>query len=144
MTQDSQQKTERRLLNPCPSCGKEFGTMGCATGVLDLTFAKTDTCPRCGTQVVIVVPVPDPWDGAQSDEEIRCLPLENFEFSVGTTRILEEFQLRTIGELLDLAEQDFLELPKRGPRTLVEVKDLLNEKGLSLKQELEGTGTVPE
>ena len=61
------------------------------------------------------------------------LPIEDLELSERPRNCLKRGQVNTIGELLIKSEDDLLALTNFGQKSLDEVKEKLNERGLALR-----------
>ena len=82
-------------------------------------------------------------------------PVTDFELSVRARNCLKKMNIRTLGDLLRISEAELLSYKNFGEQSLVEIKNMLQSKGLRLGQGLEGgkvrkdileqlRGTVPE
>lgn len=89
----------------------------------------------------------------QTDRRNRVLeiPVTDFELSVRARNCLERMNVRTLGDLTHVTEQELLGCKNFGETSLAEVKQMLASKGLRLGQALEKetkrpkrpTGTTP-
>lgn len=64
-------------------------------------------------------------------------PVTDFELSVRARTCLKKMSIRTLGDLLKITEAELLSSKNFGESSLVEVKKMLNAKGLRLGQGLE-------
>lgn len=67
---------------------------------------------------------------ANSDPKIMELP-----FSVKTFNILQRAQIEYLSDLMAHTEKELLDIRQSGPHTLEEIKMILNERGLKLRDE---------
>ncbi|MDZ4828934.1 MAG: DNA-directed RNA polymerase subunit alpha C-terminal domain-containing protein [Phycisphaerae bacterium] len=65
-------------------------------------------------------------------------PVTDFELSVRARNCLKKMQIRTLGDLLKITEAELLSYKNFGETSLVEIKAMLQSKGLRLGQGLEG------
>ncbi len=65
-------------------------------------------------------------------------PVTDFELSVRARNCLKKMQIRTLGDLLKISEAELLSYKNFGETSLVEIKNMLQSKGLRLGQGLEG------
>jgi DNA-directed RNA polymerase subunit alpha len=65
-------------------------------------------------------------------------PVTDFELSVRARNCLKKMQIRTLGDLLKISEAELLSYKNFGETSLVEIKNMLAQKGLRLGQGLEG------
>jgi len=70
-------------------------------------------------------------------------PVTDFELSVRARNCLKKMQIRTLGDLLKITEAELLSYKNFGEQSLVEIKAMLQSKGLRLGQGLEGPGGRP-
>jgi len=61
------------------------------------------------------------------------LPIEDLDLSERPRNCLKRAQVDTVGELLQKSEEDLLAITNFGNKSLVEVLEKLNERGLSLR-----------
>jgi DNA-directed RNA polymerase subunit alpha len=73
---------------------------------------------------------------------ILDIPVTDFELSVRSRNCLKKMNIRTLGDLLKVSEQELLAFKNFGETSLNEIKTLLASKGLRLGQALDGN-TVP-
>jgi len=81
----------------------------------------------------------EPFDatGAYGDEiplAARDARIEELDFSVRTYNCLKKANILTIGELVQISEQDLMGIRNFGKKSLAEVKEKLAQMGLSLKR----------
>lgn len=65
-------------------------------------------------------------------------PVTDFELSVRARNCLKKMQIRTLGDLLKISEAELLSYKNFGETSLVEIKNMLAQRGLRLGQGLEG------
>jgi DNA-directed RNA polymerase subunit alpha len=65
-------------------------------------------------------------------------PVTDFELSVRARNCLKKMQIRTLGDLLKISEAELLSYKNFGETSLVEIKNMLAQKGLRLGQGLDG------
>ena len=65
-------------------------------------------------------------------------PVTDFELSVRARNCLKKMNIRTLGDLLRISEAELLSYKNFGEQSLVEIKNMLQSKGLRLGQSLEG------
>ena len=63
---------------------------------------------------------------------IRDRPIEDLELSERPSNCLKRAQVNTIGELLQKSEADLLAITNFGQKSLDEIIDKLDERGLAL------------
>lgn len=66
--------------------------------------------------------------------QILNMPVTNFELSVRSRNCLQKMGIETIGELTRHTEQELLSSKNFGETSLVEIREMLTQKGLSLGQ----------
>lgn len=76
------------------------------------------------------------------------IPISDFELSVRSRNCLKKMDIKTLGDLLRVTEQELLSFKNFGETSLNEIKQLLASKGLRLGQAAEGgsgqiSGSVP-
>jgi DNA-directed RNA polymerase subunit alpha len=71
-------------------------------------------------------------DAAASSPDLD-LPIEDLDLSERPRNCLKRAQVNTIGELLTKTEDDLLNITNFGQKSLDEVKEKLDERGLSLR-----------
>jgi DNA-directed RNA polymerase subunit alpha len=67
-------------------------------------------------------------------DQILGLPVTDFELSVRSRNCLQKMGIMTLGDLARTTENELLESKNFGETSLVEIKDMLASKGLSLGQ----------
>ncbi|RLS35188.1 MAG: RNA polymerase subunit alpha domain protein [Planctomycetota bacterium] len=67
-------------------------------------------------------------------EHVLALPVTDFELSVRSRNCLQKMGIHTLGDLARTTEAEILESKNFGETSLVEIKDMLATKGLSLGQ----------
>jgi DNA-directed RNA polymerase subunit alpha len=67
-------------------------------------------------------------------DQIMALPVTDFELSVRSRNCLQKMGIMTLGDLARTTEAELLESKNFGETSLVEIKDMLASKGLSLGQ----------
>jgi len=65
-------------------------------------------------------------------DEALELPLSNFELSARSRNVLEKLNVRTLGDLIRLTEEQLLQFKNFGETSLEEIKDLLARNDLQL------------
>ena len=81
---------------------------------------------------------------ADRQTAIMRIPVTDFELSVRSRNCLNKMNIRTLGDLIQMTEQDLLSHKNFGETSLMEVKQMLAQKSLRLGQgKLEGPG-LPE
>lgn len=70
-------------------------------------------------------------------EEIYLLPVDDLELTVRSANCLKTEKIYYIGDLVQKTEQSMLKTPNLGRKSLVEIKEVLSEHGLSLGTKLE-------
>ncbi|MBU6277000.1 MAG: tetratricopeptide repeat protein [Planctomycetes bacterium] len=78
----------------------------------------------------------DEQDGRQRDryDHVLSLPVTDFELSVRSRNCLQKMGIMTLGDLARTSETELLESKNFGETSLVEIKEMLASKGLSLGQ----------
>ena len=66
-------------------------------------------------------------------DDPRARPITNLELSVRSRRVIEQFKLRTIGDICLKTEAELMACPNFGQTSLNEIKSKLDDLGLSLK-----------
>jgi len=69
------------------------------------------------------------------DNELLDMRLNDFEFSVRLTNVLDRAQLLTIGDVLSFSEKEFFNLKNCGRKSVNELKSFLVDKGLNFNQQ---------
>src|SRR5512145_715057 len=75
-------------------------------------------------------------EGAQNENLYK--PVEELELSVRAYNCLKNADIKFIGELVQRSEQEMLKTKNFGKKSLNEIKDVLQEMGLSLGMKIEG------
>jgi DNA-directed RNA polymerase subunit alpha len=75
-------------------------------------------------------------------DQVMVLPVSDFELSVRSRNCLQKMGIMTLGDLARTSETELLESKNFGETSLVEIKEMLASKGLSLGQM--ATPTVAE
>ena len=91
--------------------------------------------------VDLVASMSDEPQGLELGEEIDAttsspdleLPIEDLDLSERPRNCLKRAQVNTVGELLTKTEDDLLNITNFGQKSLDEVKEKLDERGLSLR-----------
>jgi Bacterial RNA polymerase, alpha chain C terminal domain len=126
------------VLNPCPTCGKQFDVGGCMTFVdyfLEKCFGGK--CRVGGTQVVSQVPLdqqPPGWEETSDLIELRAVLLVDLNLSVRTTLSLDKLGIATVGDLLDTTEANIRNQVIMPEHVIEEIRRLLESKGLALRR----------
>ena len=77
--------------------------------------------------------------------QILETPISDFELSVRSRNCLKKMNIRTLGDLLDIAEAELLSYKNFGETSLREIKVILDSKGLHLGMALDDKGyAAPE
>jgi len=78
----------------------------------------------------------DDQDQKQRDrlDQVLALPVSDFELSVRSRNCLQKMGIQTLGDLARTTETEILESKNFGETSLVEIKEMLATKGLSLGQ----------
>lgn len=80
---------------------------------------------------------------ADRQSAILKIPVTDFELSVRSRNCLNKMNVKTLGDLIQMSEQDLLSHKNFGETSLMEVKQMLAQKGLRLGQgKIEG-GAMP-
>jgi DNA-directed RNA polymerase subunit alpha len=70
--------------------------------------------------------------------------IEELDFSVRTYNCLKKANILTVGELIQISEQDLMNIRNFGRKSLNEVRDKLTQLGLQLKKAPEGAPPIPD
>ena len=70
---------------------------------------------------------------AEDDDDDRDMPIEDLDLSVRSFNCLKRQGVNTVGQLADCSETDLLGIRNFGAKSIEEVKDKLQSKGLGLK-----------
>lgn len=71
------------------------------------------------------------------------IPMSDFELSVRSRNCLKKMDIKSLGDLLRVTEQELLSFKNFGETSLNEIKQLLSSKGLRLGQAAEGGAASP-
>ena len=66
------------------------------------------------------------------------IPVTDFELSVRARNCLKKMNIRTLGDLLKITEAELLSYKNFGETSLVEIRNMLSQKGLRLGQGVDG------
>lgn len=77
---------------------------------------------------------------ADKRQKVLEIPVTDFELSVRSRNCLDRMNIRTLGDLTKVSEQELLRFKNFGETSLQEIKDMLGSKGLRLGQALEDEG----
>jgi DNA-directed RNA polymerase subunit alpha len=69
--------------------------------------------------------------------QVLEIPVTDFELSVRSRNCLKKMNIRTLGDLTRVSEQQLLSSKNFGETSLVEIKEMMTSKGLHLGQSLE-------
>src|SRR5206468_11777775 len=72
--------------------------------------------------------------------QVLDMPVTDFELSVRARNCLKKMNIRTLGDLTRVSEQQLLSSKNFGETSLAEIKEVLTSKGLRLGQALEEGG----
>ena len=125
---DLVRKTEAELLSY-----KNFGE----TSLFEIQEILTSKNLRLGMDPNELLPEnfgnqPSEVDEYDADDP-RARPITNLELSVRSRRVIEQFKLRTIGDICLKTEAELMACPNFGQTSLNEIKSKLDDLGLSLK-----------
>ncbi len=67
-------------------------------------------------------------------DQMLSVPVTDFELSVRSRNCLQKMGIMTLGDLTNTTEQDLLASKNFGETSLVEIREMLNQKGLELGQ----------
>jgi len=73
-------------------------------------------------------------------DQVLSLPVSDFELSVRSRNCLQKMGIHTLGDLARTTEEEILASKNFGETSLVEIKEMLASKGLSLGQIAEAAG----
>jgi len=78
----------------------------------------------------------DPWEEREREKlaQVLKVPVTDFELSVRSRNCLQKMNIRTIGDLTRVSEQELLGSKNFGETSLVEIKEMLQTKGVSIGQ----------
>ncbi len=68
-------------------------------------------------------------------ERLLAMPITDFELSIRSRKCLEDMDISTLGDLVNKTEAELLSFNNFGETSLAEVKSILKQKGLTLKEE---------
>ena len=68
-------------------------------------------------------------------EKLLAMSIDDFELSIRSRKCLEEMDIQSLGDLASRTESELLEFNNFGETSLTEVKLILKQKGLTLKEE---------
>ncbi len=83
---------------------------------------------------------PDDDQATNRFSQVLEIPVTDFELSVRARNCLKKMNIRTLGDLTRVSEQQLLSSKNFGETSLHEIKDMLTTKGLRLGQSLEDGG----
>src|SRR5205823_7914734 len=69
--------------------------------------------------------------------QVLEIPVTDFELSVRSRNCLKKMNIRTLGDLTRVTEQQLLSSKNFGETSLLEIKEMMTTKGLRLGQSLE-------
>jgi DNA-directed RNA polymerase subunit alpha len=72
-------------------------------------------------------------DGAKQEVGIRAIAIDKLDLSIRAQRVLENLNIRTLGQLADRTEAELTCQKNFGKTSLQEVKDALSQYGLGLR-----------
>jgi DNA-directed RNA polymerase subunit alpha len=86
----------------------------------------------------------DEQEAKQRDrlDQVLSLPVSDFELSVRSRNCLQKMGIQTLGDLARTTEEEILASKNFGETSLVEIKDMLATKGLTLGQIAEPSAAV--
>lgn len=78
----------------------------------------------------------DPWQEREKEKlaQVLKVPVTDFELSVRSRNCLQKMNIRTIGDLTRVSEQELLASKNFGETSLIEIKEMLLAKGVSIGQ----------
>ncbi len=82
--------------------------------------------------------------GGEAEPKAPETRIEELDFSVRTYNCLKKANLLTVGELVQISEQDLMNIRNFGRKSLNEVKDRLAQLGLGLKKGPEGSISISD
>jgi len=85
----------------------------------------------------ITLPEPEPTGADLKLRERLALPISDLDLSVRASNCLEAENIKTIGDLVRLSEQDLLAMKNFGRTSLREVQQKLGNVGLSLEMDID-------
>lgn len=75
-------------------------------------------------------------------DQVLSLPVSDFELSVRSRNCLQKMGIHTLGDLARTSEEEILASKNFGETSLIEIKEMLSSKGLSLGQIAQPSVTV--
>ena len=85
---------------------------------------------------------PDAEIASSRFSQVLEIPVTDFELSVRSRNCLKKMNIRTLGDLTRVSEQQLLSSKNFGETSLSEIKEILGSKGLRLGQSLEEGSTL--
>ena len=76
-------------------------------------------------------------------EKLLAMSIDDFELSIRSRKCLEDMDIKTLGDLVSKTESELLSFNNFGETSLAEVKLILKQKGLILKEETPTGGESP-
>src|SRR5207249_840112 len=86
---------------------------------------------------------PDEEHAFNRFSQVLEIPVTDFELSVRSRNCLKKMNIRTLGDLTRVSEQQLLSSKNFGETSLLEIKEMLTAKGLRLGQSIQ-EGQQPE
>jgi DNA-directed RNA polymerase subunit alpha len=83
---------------------------------------------------------PDDEHMQKQNSQVMEIPVTDFELSVRSRNCLKKMNIRTLGDLTRVSEQQLLSSKNFGETSLSEIKDMMTSKSLRLGQSLEDGG----
>ncbi|MBY0230665.1 MAG: tetratricopeptide repeat protein [Gemmataceae bacterium] len=85
----------------------------------------------------------DPQDEQELSKRSQILdvPVTDFELSVRARNCLKKMNIKTLGDLTRVSEQQLLASKNFGETSLAEIKEMMQAKGLRLGQSIQGDGS---
>jgi len=80
---------------------------------------------------------PDEERESAQHQQVLDIPVTDFELSVRARNCLKKMNIRTLGDLTRVSEQQLLSSKNFGETSLTEIKDMLTAKGLRLGQSIQ-------
>ncbi len=77
-------------------------------------------------------------------EKLLAMLIDDFELSIRSRKCLEDMDIKTLGDLVSKTESELLSFNNFGETSLSEVKSILKQKGLILKEETPTGGEAPD
>src|SRR5947207_15688930 len=85
---------------------------------------------------------PDEEHAFSRFSQVLEIPVTDFELSVRSRNCLKKMNIRTLGDLTRVTEQQLLSSKNFGETSLSEIKEMMTTKGLRLGQSLEDGGAT--